>query len=264
MIARHGLRALTLACALVATTARADDRPQPDTWTPFSKSRLVPPLILGARAAETTTRVSDPTQGISAFVYMSGYAPLLRLTTTMRAGKSYGAEGKLAVDVAIGPSYEVFEKGFLFARFGARGQLEGNDLFTVNELEPLQAQLGLQYIGVGSVPVLFELAGRGSLSSGAYVAVADFTRRFKPAPAWGTHFALSIGPVRAEAVFTQILPTGASRAALDIAEIIGCVRAGVITLCADHSQTFTGLFGPSSYYRDKIAMTGFTFGTSLR
>ena len=182
----------------------------------------------------------------------------------MRGGTSYGTDGKLAADLALGPSVEVFEHGFLFARFGLRGQVEGNDLFTVNEVEPLQAQLGFEFISFGKIPLLFEAAGRGSLASAAYVSVADFSRTLKPVPAWGGHLALSVGPFRAETVFTQILPSGASRAALDLVQVVACLRAGPVTLCLDHSETFTGLFGPgSAYYRENIAMTGFTLGTSL-
>ena len=264
MSVRH--LAPTLLAAYLAgasATAHAEGSGQPDTWTPFMQSTIVPPIVLGARAGETSTRASGGTEGLSALVYMAGYAPPLRLAATLRAGRSYGADGKLAADFAFGPTAEVARHAFLFARFGARGQLEGNDLVTVNEIEPLQAQLGFQYLLVGSLPFLFEVAGRGSLATGAHVSVGNFSRNWKPVPAWGGHLALSLGPFRMEGVFTQILPTGPSRAALDIAEIIGCVRAGALALCGDHSRTSTGLFGPDSYYRENIATTGFTLGASL-
>jgi hypothetical protein len=266
------VRARLASCALALAwlahgeaTAAASGKDQPDTWTPFNKSTtLNPPFVLGARAAETSTRSAEPVQGLSAFVYASGYAPLVRLAATMRAGRSYGPEGKVAVDVALGPYAEVFDGGFLFMRFGVRGQLEGNDLFTVNELEPLQTQLGFEYIAGGKIPVLFEMAGRGAVASGAHVSVGDFSRTLKPVPAWGGHVALSVGPFRGEVVLTQILPSGASRAALDIAEVIACLRTGPLTLCGDHSEVFTGLFGPgAAYHRENIVMTGFTLGTSL-
>lgn len=264
------MTARRLAAALVAAyvasscaTAHAEGSGQPDTWTSFPNSKLVPPIVLGARAGETSTRASGGTEGLSAMLYMSGYAPLLRLAVTMRAGRSYGADGKLAADLAVGPSVQVFGGGFVFARFGVRGQLEGNELFTVNEIEPLQAQIGFEYLVIGSLPMLFEVAGRGALATGAYVSVGDFSRNFKPAPAWGGHLAASIGPFRMEGVFTQIAPTGSSGAALDVVDIVGCLRAGRVALCGDHSQTFTGLFGPGSYYRENIATTGFTLGAAL-
>jgi hypothetical protein len=258
--------ASALSVVALAPSARAADSGPRDTWSSFTNRGLSSEIVFGLRGGTTEGRSLDGAAGLSAAIFSVGSLPAtvsVRILSIGQLGGGHGVEGRETLDLALGAKLGGDAGGFV--RVGSRGFVHASDRMFLGALEPLQGQVGFQYADILSHGLLVEVALRGTLASGARAEVDDRSRRFGGTTGWGGHAAFAYGALRVETSFTQIAPTGASRAALDVVDAFACVTASSVALCGDHEEYFTGLFGPGgSYSREALWMNGMTFGVALR
>lgn len=275
--------AVAILCTWAAPEA-AHAKDDGDTWSAVRVVRLASPTAIGVRASYTDIRTGGDAAGIALAAQGTAYGDgtiSVRSSTVSHIGQTSGIEGALAGDLAIGYRFDLMPTAGFLARLGARGFVVGNDRLFASALEAPQAQVGFQYMtgtdawsggttffggrsSYAAVPILIEVAARGSLAVAARQEIDTANRSFKPAPAWGGHAAVGVGPLHLETSFTQIAPTGASRAAFDIAEGTLCVSIKKMSVCGDGRAMWTGVFAPDgAYRRDRVVFAGFLFGLQL-
>lgn len=222
------------------------------------------PTIAGVRFGGEDIRNGDGSYGAGFEIWAAAHDPTSFAMNTFRlGGGSFGTEGAISADIALGGRIDITPEMGPYVRGGIRGHYIGSERLVLSLIEAPTGSVGYQYLSHTDpdLPLLFEAGGRGGFAAAGRFNVDDARRVIRPALEVGGHASVGVGPVHFEGDYSYLLPHGQPSSPIEVLYGAVCVRVVFLGACVDaQQQAGETLLPGSTTRRERVIQLGLLLG----